>query len=322
MQILFHLSGENLNLARDEVLSLVNSRRYQQINNILIVEIKYSKIFERLAFTHGVFGVLFACNMNDLIEDINLFDFQKFYRENFRVKILNLTNKEIEFDEKQIGSLAYRKLENPKVELSNPKTQFFFIFVDDKVVCCTLIKKIEKSFLERKPHLKPELHPTSLSPKLAKALLNLSGIKKGVLLDPFCGSGGILVEAGLMGLKPIGFDIDKIMLKRAKINLEYYGVKGYELKLQDATKLDRKYGFIVSELPFGKNSRLSMRNLQLLYLNFLKTLAKTLEKKAVLVFPDFVDVRGLLKDTKLKIEKEFDYYIHKSMTKKILVLTK
>lgn len=320
--LLFHLSGENLDLAREEILSLTKFRKYHQIRNVLIVESEYSKIFERLAFTHGVFRVLFACDADNFIEKIDLFGFQRFYRENFRVKILNLTNKKIGFDEEQIGGLVYGKLKNPKVELSNPKTRFFFIFADNKIACCELIKKIEKSFLERKPHLKPELHPTSLSPKLAKALINLTGVGGGVLLDPFCGSGGILVEAGLIGLRTVGFDIDKLMLRRAKINLEYYKIKNYMLELRDAIKSSKKYDYIVSELPFGRNSRVSMKNLELLYFNFLKTLDKILVKKAVLVFPDFLDYKKLINYTKLKIEKEFDYYIHKSMTKKILALTR
>ena len=76
--------------------------------------------------------------------------------------------------------------------------------------------------MERKAHLRPELQPTSLHPRLARALINLTGIRKGILLEPFCGAGGILLEAGLMGIKTVGYDIDKIVLKKCKINLNFY----------------------------------------------------------------------------------------------------
>jgi len=314
--LLFHLSGENLGLAREEILSLADTSRYRQIKNVLLLDSGYSKIFERLGFTHGIFDVFFESDNKNLMQDIMCFNFNWNYKKDFRVKILNF-KESIDFDEKKLGSIVYKKLKNPKVNLSNPKTTFFFIFIDDKIFCCRLIKKIEKSFNSRKPHLKPELHPTSLSPKLAKALINLSGVKEGVLLDPFCGSGGILVEAGLMGLKPEGFDIDRIMLKRAEINLKHYGIKDYALKLQDAVETKNKYDYTVSELPFGKNSRISSE-LEKLYSDFLKNLKKFLGKRAVLVFP--FDVKDLIRKNRLKIINEFEYYIHKSMTKRIYVL--
>ncbi|MBW2992196.1 hypothetical protein KY345_03185 [Candidatus Woesearchaeota archaeon] len=314
--LLFHLSGENLELAREEVLALAGIDSYEQIRNVLLVDCSYSKLFERLGFTHGIFNVLFVSRSMDLMQDIMHFNFNRYYKKDFKVKIINFTEKEIGFDDRRLGGIVYKKLQKPKVNLTDPKTQFFFIFFDNKVFCCKLIKKITKSFLERKPHLKPELHPTSLSPKLAKALINLSGIRKGLLLDPFCGSGGILVEAGLMGLRVVGFDIDKVMLKRARINLEHYGVGGI-LKLQDAVEIKKNYDYVVSELPFGKNSRINNR-LEKLYLDFLENLGKILVKRAVLVFP--FDVKKLIRKSKLKIINEFDYYIHKSMTKKIYVL--
>ena len=57
--LIFHLSGENLELAREEILSLCNGD-YKHLKNFLMVECEYSKIFERLAFTHGIFDVLFV----------------------------------------------------------------------------------------------------------------------------------------------------------------------------------------------------------------------------------------------------------------------
>ncbi len=46
-----------------------------------------------------------------------------------------------------------------------------------------------------------------LPPKLARILINLARkIDTETVLDPFCGSGGIITEAGMMGLKSTGFD--------------------------------------------------------------------------------------------------------------------
>jgi tRNA (guanine10-N2)-dimethyltransferase len=318
--LLFHLSGENLELAREEIVSLGNIKKYQQIKNVLMADIRYNNIFDNLAYTHGIFKILFACDAEHLIDEISLFNFNRHFKEDFGVRILNFSENKLVFNEEDLGSLVYGKIRNPKVNLTNPKTQFFFIFADHKAVCCELIKSIDKKYNERKPHLKPELHPTSLSPKLAKALINLSGIRKGMLLDPFCGSGGIMVEAGLIGLNPVGFDIDRYILGKAKKNLEHYAIMNFTLEYRDSTKLTGKYDYVVSELPFGKNSKISDK-IGNLYSNFLKSLDNILVKKAVLVFPDFIDYTSMIKKTNLKLKNEFEHYVHKSKTRKIVVLS-
>ncbi len=182
------------------------------------------------------------------------------------------------------------------------------------------VKLSKKGFLARRAHLLPEGHPTSLHPKLARALVNLTGAKRGeTILDPFCGAGGILIEAGLIKMKVVGFDIDLIMLRRAKINFDYLKINNYELKQKDAVTLSKHYDYVVTDLPYGKNSKLSEKDLMNLYLKFFKVLKKIKVKKAIVGLPDFVNYKKLVKEAKLKIKKEFDWYLHKSLTKKILV---
>lgn len=62
-----------------------------------------------------------------------------------------------------------------------------------------------------------------LPPKLAKIMINLAGVsEKATLLDPFCGSGTILMEAAVMGYKNlIGSDISRPALKDTKNNLDW-----------------------------------------------------------------------------------------------------
>jgi tRNA (guanine10-N2)-dimethyltransferase len=289
----------------------------------MIADTTYDKAFDNLAYTHGIFEILFACNSDELAEEMGSFDFDRHYSGDFRVRTLNFSFNGIKFNEKELGAMVWKRLKNPKVNLENPETQFFFVFVNFKAICCRLIKNIEKTFYSRKAHLKPEMNPTSLSPKLAKALINLSGVRKGAVLDPFCGSGGILVEAGLMGLKPIGYDIEGYILEKARKNLEYYGINNFIIEQRDSTKIKcgcGRYNYVVSELPFGRNSKIT-DELEALYLDFLLVMDKMPVKKAVLVFPDTVCYRKLIEMTKLKIVNEFDYYVHKSMTKKIVVLS-
>ena len=59
-------------------------------------------------------------------------------------------------------------------------------------------------------------------PQLAKALMNLSGVKSGnSVLDPFCGSGTAILESYLNGLQAFGVDMNPLAAKiaRAKVGV-------------------------------------------------------------------------------------------------------
>lgn len=58
-------------------------------------------------------------------------------------------------------------------------------------------------------------------PQLAKSLFNLANLSHGdTILDPFCGSGTVLLEGNLNGFHTVGFDINPIALKVAKVKTE------------------------------------------------------------------------------------------------------
>jgi len=68
-----------------------------------------------------------------------------------------------------------------------------------------------------------------LPPKLARMMLNLSGIdlEKATVFDPFCGSGTILMEAAMLEVKSmIGSDINAEATDDTKINLEWLAAQG------------------------------------------------------------------------------------------------
>ncbi|KKR56456.1 MAG: hypothetical protein UU08_C0027G0002 [Candidatus Uhrbacteria bacterium GW2011_GWE2_40_58] len=64
-----------------------------------------------------------------------------------------------------------------------------------------------------------------LPPKLARTMINLAGIdpKEKILLDPFCGSGTVLMEAVLLGCKEvIGSDISEKAMADTKKNMNWF----------------------------------------------------------------------------------------------------
>ncbi len=60
-----------------------------------------------------------------------------------------------------------------------------------------------------------------LPPKLAQIMVNLAGLDKGRILDPFCGTGVILQEAGLMKYAVYGTDLVPKMIDFTAANLKW-----------------------------------------------------------------------------------------------------
>lgn len=337
MKYIFLLSKENIKLAKEEVLSLFNVKG-KSVDNMLFLDLEDISLSDRLAYTRKIYQFLFEADRRDLIKKINGYDWQSVYKNNFCVRIhkFNASN----FKEKELASHIWRRLKKPKVDLRNPKTSIEFFIFENKIYATKLIQELEHDFESRKAHKRPELHPTALNPKLARALINLSGADKEVM-DPFCGGGGILIEAGLIGLRPVGHDLYKAMLKRAKTNLNYYKIKKYKLICQDALKIKGKYDYIVTDVPYGlntsiwvkkgnKNEKISLKqtnrkqkieNLEDFYFRFLKNLKKIMGNKAVVIFPHYVNYKKLIKKANLKLEKEFSQFVHGSLTRKIVVLS-
>lgn len=314
MRKLFYLSKQNTPLSSAEVLALANPKEHELVDNLLILDTDF-KDFDRLAYTKRIYDLLFIAYKHDLEDKMKNFDWQSIYKKNFCIRAFDS-----EISEKDLAGFIWNKLKDPKVNLKKPETEIHLIKKGSKYFCCLLKGTLKDGFENRRAHLRPEMHPSSLHPRLARAVVNLTGIKKGKLLDPFCGTGGILIEAALVGLKPVGYDLDEKMLKRSEKNLKFFKIKDFVLEKKDACRLKEKFDYIVTDLPYGIST--TTTGLKELYESFLKTLDKILKKKAVIIFPDFINSKKILNKTKLKLEDEFDYYLHKSLSKKILVLIK
>ncbi len=105
-----------------------------------------------------------------------------------------------------------------------------------------------------------------LPPKLSRMMINLSGADpfKSVLLDPFCGSGTVLMEALVLGFKGvIGSDISEQAVKDSEKNIDWQFASGKAnserpiiLKSPAETlKLDTHVDVVVTEPYLGPPQR-------------------------------------------------------------------
>ena len=180
----------------------------------------------------------------------------------------------------------------------------------------------DKDYLTRMPKLRPIKMPYTLKSDMARAAINMLKLKEGIILDPFCGIGGILLEATDMGFEIIGNDISWNDLKYFKKNFDHYYPKTSYIRILADSKTqflkENTVDAIVTDIPYGKCSRKLGTDL---YEKFLQSAKQYLKpnKRLVIIYANFTQFKPLaLKyfDEVVEIEE----YINKSMTRHILVL--
>lgn len=318
MQLIFVLSKENIPLAAAEVLRLYKPKTYLLDKHLLLITTVKSTFCDRLAYTQEVYERLFLVKSYNIIRKIEQYNWNFLSRKAFAVRLRSCNSK---IHEKDIAHLIWKNVKHPKVDLRNPEVLIgvFSFSMSSNSIITKRIWENKKDFLQRKAHLRPELHPSSLHPRLARAMINLTGKAKGVIVDPFCGSGGILIEALFLGFTVVGVDNDQEMLERAEKNIAYYKFSrsSYKLLHQSALAYQKKCAVVITDLPYGKNTKaVDHEKLYNCFLQHYAGLAKTM----VVGFPDFVDIKMLVKKTRWNIKYSFTYYLHKSLSKRICVL--
>lgn len=331
------VKGNNKELAICEFETLFRTYYNERVelrvigNTYLIFETK-NKIedqdfLNRLTYTNEIFEYILEENSIEKLKlKLELLDLSKYDNQSFllRIKKTKSTNQNLNLDEKQIATIIHSKLKNPKVDMKNPDNYFNVIVNSDadKLYFTRQIFENKKTYQKRMPKLRPIVKPYTLKSDMARAGVNLLGIKDGVVLDPFCGIGGILLEAYDMKFDIIGNDISWNDLRDMKINFDYYFPKSDFIRtLADSRTQflkDNTIDGIVTDIPYGKCSR---RFGEDLYGKFLESAKKYLKpnKRLVIIYANFTQFR----DIALKYFSEvceIEEYINKSMTRHILVL--
>jgi tRNA (guanine10-N2)-dimethyltransferase len=190
-----------------------------------------------------------------------------------------------------------------------------------------IIKISKKHFFEKKPHKRPFFYPGSMSPKLARCMVNLTRIKSNDrLLDPFCGTGGILIEAGIIGARVVGSDIDPKMVKGTIENLKHCEINDYEIFEADARKLKLAYQVdgIATDPPYGISASTRGSDSSELYEEALYSFEHLIKDEGLmcLATPHTMDIQNILEGTKFEIIEQYHIRMHKSLTRVISVLKK
>ena len=343
MEIIFILSGENETLPKAEITASLEAEnvsfniKYHQ-NGILIIEIADEDsavidiIGKKLAYTHEICKLLFETSASHLNTDIQKYSWKDIISEDYAVRVkragidpdFNSQAMEIELGgiiKKELGDAA-------RVNLENPDTFLRIIVLDSSILVGErAVKRSKKHYNDLKPHKRPFFYPGSMSPKLARGMVNLARAKKGsTVLDPFCGTGGILIEAGIVGARVIGTDIDEKMVEGTKKNLEYCNIKDYNIFQGDARyiTLAEKVDAIVTDPPYGISASTAGIDSKQIYKESLAAMQELIKEDGYICMatPHYLDIHELVSHTKFKIIEQYKIRMHKSLTRVISVITK
>ncbi|MFB6209444.1 MAG: methyltransferase domain-containing protein [Candidatus Nanohaloarchaea archaeon] len=296
MSYVYRMAGEDLKLAGAEISGFLESQGIEEVEfeDGYALAASEPRQLKRLALVHEV------CEVIGKTQELDKLDYSP--DSSFRVR----SDEDGRKLEKKAGSIL--DAEKNSVELEDPEEDLRLYRVGDEYVLGRVVEDIERGLFEKRANQERVFSsPVSLDPVLARVMVNLSGVEAGgSIIDPFCGTGGILIESGLCGIKPHGLDIQEKMVEGARQNLESYGILNHDIReraVKDAPgTFDRKFDAVVTDLPYGQASKTEGNPLE----DFLEV-APELTDGRIVFMSDQPEIQGL--------EPEFEIYEHKNLTR-------
>ena len=339
-KLFFLLSGEHPTLPFSELKSILEAeghtyRILERLTQVLRVEANIDSVKSvksRSAMTRVCCLELFSCDaiLAEILKNMRSASLEGFieHGESFAARVRrvkgaapHLIGVELE---RKLGELVLNKAKKTKVNLTAPQKTFFGILTDNRFVFGLKIAEISpKPFVERRPRKHPFFHPTAMPAKLARCMVNLAQPKRGdLVLDPFCGTASILVEAWLIGCRVVGFDVQSRMVRGSLQNLLHYGVKPHGIAVADARHLPAaKVDCIVTDPPYGRSATTLGWSTRRIVEDFLSAIGDMLPRgrRICMASPKSIRLGKIGKESGFKhIESHF-VYVHRSLTREITV---
>jgi len=328
----FELSGEHSTLPKSEVLALAgiysgSFKELASLDQCLLAQAKglhLAALGRRLAMTHRILEVMAVSSASlEAVEkaalEMNVVDSSA--RPTYRIRAHRIKLSPLPADrvERTVGRALFSR--GYKADMKNPDVDLRAIVTGDKVIMGREVARIDRGgFESRRPHLKPFFHPGALMPRMARALVNLSQAREGqVLLDPFSGTAGILVEACLMDIRGLGVDFEAEMVRGAKDNLE-----GLDCCLirGDAKHLplnDKSIDCSVLDIPYGRSAAIRAASKEALLEKSLPEIYRVLRPGRRMVIVADRPLEGEISKAGFDLLERHHERVHRSLTRHILV---
>ncbi len=141
--------------------------------------------------------------------------------------------------------------------LKPPNAEIIAAFTDTKLYVAKSVAVYDSMLQQYRDESRPFISSEiSTSPKICRTLLTLAGARTGdSVLDPFCGTGTLLMEAALLEMRCIGMDLDGNAIEGSQSNLRWLGKElgshlDFTLIKGDAKEADKLVGREVDAIAF------------------------------------------------------------------------
>ncbi|MDH7593358.1 MAG: methyltransferase domain-containing protein [Methanomicrobiales archaeon] len=318
MRLLFELSGEHPTLPFAEIECV--GRIVAFAPQVAVADVEDAGRTGRLSLVHHVMVHLgdapaTKAGIMGLLRELG-----EEAKGTFSVRVRRIQGSPCELSntalERLIGSMIHGR-----VDLEAPEAEYRGLVSGDRFYLGKVIAAIDRSSFEyRNPLRRPFFHPGVMRPKYARAMVNLSLVQENeILLDPCCGTGGILLEANLVGARVLGGDADRSMILGTLANLP-----GADVIRHDASALpirDSTIDAVVTDLPYGQSVSIHGNSVASLYAGIVREIVRVLKKGRRAVVVTHVDARPLVVGLATVLQFH-EQRIHKSLTRRIMVLEK
>jgi tRNA (guanine10-N2)-dimethyltransferase len=335
LAVFFLLSGENPALSYSElrhlvkILGGVDAERVDErvaaaeVDDGLAAEIVYRAAYTKLAAVwlgvgRNYMDVVFSEKLAEAVDGRRSFDVMVYEVGGVDVNSVDV--------EKKLAAAIMAQAPGLRVDLSTPEATFVAVVTMSNCFVGMLIAEKPKHFFdERKAGRRPFRVPSAMQPKLARCLVNLAVNSRGSwVLDPFAGSGALVIEAGLLGHVCLGVEVKTWVCNGMWRNMQSYGV-GFGHAVQgDARRLPlrRFFDAVATDPPYGRSATLggvSFKNLLKAFgeevVNVLTDGARLAVTVPHTAYPDLVDAF-----TGFRELEHHDLYVHRSLTRRVVVM--
>ena len=357
----FELSGEHKEIPAAEIYGALESRGFscqtkETMTQCILVDIERpgtdvsetdrilrEDLSEALSMTHAISRVIDVCGVgeDEILDMADHFNAKEWLTEGqkFVVRAKRLGNNSVlkSMDiEGRVGGRIFRQ--GFRAGLKDADV-VFRLTLSDRAVFGLLIAHVDRGSYEcRSPQQKPFFYPGVLMPRMARALCNMAGVRPGVtMLDPFCGTAGILLEAGLLGAEVIGVDAQEKIVVGAVLNMEGYdAVTGafrkpgdpavdYTLLIGDACRLpfaDETVDAVITDPPYGRSAAIKAESLEALYAGSFREICRVLRPGSKAVIVSEIDVLPFAGNAGFTVTAVYKQRVHRSLTRTITLVKK
>ena len=304
------LAGENYDFAATEAQNAAKGVHIIAPGLALAETVSLPRTIH-LGYTHRVSEVLLqtSSRLSELLSSLDMIHLDQPGTIAIRARdIRRSTNIDTQKVEREVGTVFVNK--GFSVDLDTPIHEIRVLFSGDIRIVGRLLETSSKGYSDRNPTKKPFFQPGSMDPIEARAIANLAGARpNSIIFDPMCGTGGILIEAALMGATVYGMDAQQKMILGANQNLRHYSVKNFVTIRGDAANLplSTKIDSILFDVPYGRQSKITGYEIDVLIERTLKE-AYLLTSKVV-VISDF-PLEKLAKQSGWVLKNHFTRRVH------------